>query len=187
MKARRFLLPFVHGVDKFAIEQAILLTRSHHATLVPLVLFHLPEERRKKGVRLEYLQQSMDFLEIVKQKADWHAVQTEKLEVFTGDVVQSINLVASEMECEGILLFVNQKGGILLQIEHIKGVMKMPVCKLYITHLPTVETKGYIKAFCWRFLHWLAGMNEKRVDQIYQGRNILQGKQSLRLRFKYYK
>src|SRR5215467_10727531 len=81
MRTARFLLPFVHGVDKFAIEQAILLTKSHNATLVPLVLFHLPEERRKKGVRLEYLQQSMDFLEIVKQKADWHAVQTEKLEV----------------------------------------------------------------------------------------------------------
>jgi hypothetical protein len=86
MKTARFLLPFVHGVDKFAIEQAILLTKSHHATLVPLVLLHMPGERRKKGVRLEYLQQSMDFLETLKQKADRYAVQTEKLEVFTSDI-----------------------------------------------------------------------------------------------------
>ena len=103
MKATRFILPFVHGVDKFAIEQAILLAKSHQATLVPLVLIHVPEERRKKGARLEYVQQSKDFLETVKQKADWYSVQIERLEVFTSDVVQSINLVASEMECEGIL------------------------------------------------------------------------------------
>ncbi len=166
MKTARFLLPFEHGVDKFAIEQAILLTKSHSATLVPFVLFYLPEERRKKGVRLEYLQQSMDFLETVKQKADWHSVQTEKLEAFTGDVVQSINLVASEMECDGVLLFVSQKGGILLQIEHIKGIIEKPVCKLYIIHPPKGEAQSYVQAFCLRFSHWLADRNDKRVGRI---------------------
>src|SRR6266704_1699742 len=103
MKTPRFLLPFVHGVDKFAIEQAILLAKSHQATLIPLVLIHVPEERRKKSVRLEYLQQSKDFLETVQQKADWYSVRIERLEVFTSDIIQSINLVASEMACEGIL------------------------------------------------------------------------------------
>ena len=92
MQTTRFLLPFVHGVDTFAIEQAILLAKSHQAVLVPLVLIDVPEERRKKGVRLEYLQQSKDFLETVKKKADWYAVRIEKLEVFTSDVVRSINL-----------------------------------------------------------------------------------------------
>ena len=145
MKTTRFLLPFVHGVDKFAIEQAILLAKSHQATLVPLVLIHVPEERRKKGVRLEYLQQSKDFLETVKQKADWYSVQIERLEVYTSDVVHSINLVASEMECEGILLFVSQKEGILLQLHEIKCLMEMPVRKLYITRLPRIERKSYVQ------------------------------------------
>ena len=145
MKATRFLLPFVHGVNKFAIEQAILLAKSHQAMLVPLVLIHLPEERRKKGVRLEYLQQSKDFLETVQQKADWYAVQIERLEVFTSDVVQTINLVASEVEYEGILLFVCHKGGILLQLHEIKCLMEMPVRKLYITRLPRIERKSYVQ------------------------------------------
>jgi hypothetical protein len=48
MKITRFLLPFVQGVDKFAIEQAILLAKSHQAVLVPLVLIHGAEERRKR-------------------------------------------------------------------------------------------------------------------------------------------
>jgi hypothetical protein len=157
MKTTRFLLPFVHGVDKFAIEQAILLSKSHQATLVPLVLILVPEERRKKGVRLEYLQQSKDFLETVKQKADRYSVQIERLEVFTSDVVQSINLVASEMECEGILLFVSQKGGILLQLHEIKRLMEMPVCKLYVLRLPTHERVNFVQELRRRFFDWLNG------------------------------
>ena len=68
MMTTRLLLPFVHGVDKYAIEQALRFAKSHAATLVPLVLIREPEERRK-GVRLEHIQQSRDFLETVKHKA----------------------------------------------------------------------------------------------------------------------
>ncbi len=32
MKGTRFLLPFMHGVDMRAIEQAILLAKGHEAT-----------------------------------------------------------------------------------------------------------------------------------------------------------
>ena len=164
MKTTRFLLPFVHGVDKFAIEQAILLAKSHQAMLVPLVLIHVPEGRRKKGVRLEYLQQSKDFLETVKQKADWYSVQIERLEVFTSDVVRSINLVASEMECEGILLFVSQKGGILLQLHEIKRLMEMPVRKLNVLRLPTNERVNFVQELRRRFSHWLNGRSKRQGE-----------------------
>ena len=164
MKTTRFLLPFVHGVDKFAIEQAILLAKSHQATLVPLVLIHVPEERRKKGVRLEYLQQSKDFLETVKQKAEWYSVQIERLEVFTSDVVQSINLVASEMECEGILLFVNHKGGILLELHEIKCLMEMPMRRLYVLRLPTNERVNFALELRRHFSRWLNGRSKRKGE-----------------------
>ena len=164
MKTTRFLLPFVHGVDKFAIEQAILLAKSHQATLVPFVLIHLPEERRKKGVRLEHLQQSKDFLETVRQKADWYSVQIERLEVFTSDVVQSINRVASEMECEGILLFVSKKGGILLQLHEIKRLMEMSVRKLYVLRLPTNERMNFVQELRRGFSHWLNGRSKRHGE-----------------------
>jgi hypothetical protein len=48
----------------------------------------------------------------------------------------------------------------------MKGVMEMPVCKIYITHLPTVEAKSYVQALYLRFSHWLVGKNEKRLDQV---------------------
>ena len=164
MKTTRFLLPFVHGVDKFVIEQAILLAKSHQATLVPLVLIHVPEERRKKGVRLEYLQQSKDFLETVKQKAEWYSVQIERLEVFTSDVVQSINLVASEMECEGILLFVNHKGGILLELHEIKCLMEMPMRRLYVLRLQTNERVNFALELRRHFSHWLNGRSKRKGE-----------------------
>ena len=164
MKTTRFLLPFVHGVDKFVIEQAILLAKSHQATLVPLVLIHVPEERRKTGVRLEYLQQSKDFLETVKQKAEWYSVQIERLEVFTSDVVQSINLVASEMECEGILLFVNHKGGLLLELHEIKRLMEMPMRRLYVLRLPTNERVNFAHELRRHFSHWLNGRGKRQGE-----------------------
>src|SRR6266516_5989058 len=114
VKTPRFLLPFVHGVDMCAIEQAILLAEAQEAILVPLVLIYVPEQRCAKGARLEHIQQSKDFLEAVKFKAARYAVPIERLEVFTSDIVQSINLVAREMTCDGILLFIGHKNGILL-------------------------------------------------------------------------
>jgi hypothetical protein len=166
MKTTRFLLPFVQGVDKFAIEQAILLAKSHQATLIPLVLIQVSEERRKKGVRLEYLQQSKDFLETVKQKAEWYSVQIERLEVFTSDVIQSINLVASGMECEGILLFVNHKGGILLQLHEIKRLMEMPAYKLYVLRLPTHKRVNFAHELRRHFAHWLNGSSKRQGEPI---------------------
>jgi hypothetical protein len=172
MKITRFLLPFVHGVDTFAIEQALLLAKSHQAVLVPLVLIHVPEERRKKGVRLESLQQSKDFLETVKHKAERYSVRIERLEIFTSDVVLSINLVASEMECEGILLFVSQRGGILLPLHEIKCLMEMPVRKLYVLRLPIEKRVSFVEKLHQRFSHWL-NKSSKRQGKLSQEQGYL--------------
>jgi hypothetical protein len=103
-------------------------------------------------------------LETVRQKADWYSVQIERLEVFTSDVVQSINLVASEMECEGILLFECKKGGILLQLHEIKRLMEMPVRKLYVLRLPTHERVNSVQELRRRFSHWLNGRSKRQGE-----------------------
>src|SRR5438874_1926683 len=69
----RLLLPFTHGVEMDTIEAAVLLAASHHAALVPLSLILAPQTRGK-GVRLEHVQQSKDFLEAVQHKAFRHDV-----------------------------------------------------------------------------------------------------------------
>lgn len=165
MKTSRFLLPFVHGVDMCAIEQALLMAKGHEATLVPLSLIRVPEGRRARGTRLEDVQQSKDFLEALKYKAARYAVPVERLEVFTSDIVQSINLVASEMACEGILLFKGRKDGILLQSNEIKRLIEMPACKLYIMHLQTEERESIAQRLRQRFSHLLIGRREKQEGQ----------------------
>ena len=62
MKRARFLLPFTHGVDMRAIEQAVLLAKGHGATLIPLTLIYIPEERQAKGARLEHVATVKRFL-----------------------------------------------------------------------------------------------------------------------------
>ncbi len=167
MKTTRLLLPFVHSVDLRAIEQALQFAKSHEAMLVPLVLIRVPEERRK-GVRLEYIQQSKDFLETVKHKASRYAVPIERLEAFTSDVVQSINLVAGELECEGILLFIGRKDGILLQANEIKRLLEMPSCKLYIIHLHTEERGSFTQMLRQRFSHLFGGRRKKQEEPLWR-------------------
>ncbi len=165
MERTRFLLPFTHGVDMRAIEQAVLLAKGHGATLIPLTLIDIPEERRAKGARLEQVQQSKDFLEATKYKAARYAVLVERFEVFTSDVVQSINLVASEMECEGILLFVGRRGSILLDISEIKRLVELPICRLYIVHLQTDERESFAQMLRQQLSHWLNG-KRRREDEL---------------------
>ena len=169
MKQPRLLLPFVHGVDMCAIEQAILLAKSHEAVLVPLVLIYVPEENRAGGARLEHIQQSKDFLEAVQFKAARYEVPIERFEVFTSDIVQSINLVATEMACEGILLFLGRNNGILLNYDQIKRLVEMPVCKLYIMHLQTEDRGSFTQMLLRRFLNLLKARRKKQEESELSG------------------
>ena len=137
MRTTRLLLPFTHGVNGCALEHAIRLAKSLDATLVPLSLIRTSKEQQSKGVRPEYMQQSKDFLEMVRYKAIKYAVPVESLEVFTNDVVQSIEVLAQEMACEGILLFTSVENGVLLHINEIKHLMERGAFKLYLIRLET--------------------------------------------------
>jgi hypothetical protein len=154
--ATRLLLPFTHGVNILAIEQAILLAKSLDATLIPLAVIHVPQERRAKGARLEHIQQSKDFLEAVKYKAARYDVPVERFEVFTSDNVHSINIVAREQMCEGILLFLRGKNSVLLQEDEIKRLLKTAVSKLFVLHMQSINNKGSAQTFRERLANWLS-------------------------------
>ncbi len=161
MKTLRLLLPFTHGVDACAIDSALRMAKGCQAILVPLALINVPEDGQAKGARLEHIQQSKDFLEAVKRRAACYDVPFERLEVFTSDVVQSIWAVASEMECEGILLFVGGKHGILLSTCEIKHLMEHISSKLYIQHLHSDDGRSLRQLLRERLSHWLPGKTEQ--------------------------
>ncbi len=160
MKTTRLLLPFTHGVEMHAIEQAILLAQGHDATLIPLSLIYLPPEFPARGARLEHVQQSKDFLETVQHKAAHYDVPVERFEVFTGDVVKSINLVAEELKCDGVLLFVCDGNGILLQTSQIKHFMEHATCNFYVIRLPSKKDRQSTRALPRWLSNWLPGRRQ---------------------------
>jgi hypothetical protein len=96
MKMPRWLLPFTYGVDTAAIECVVRLAESAGATLVAVSLISNPS----KGARLEHIQQSKDFLEVVQHKTARYQVPVERYEVFTTDVLQSLTTLVHERRVE---------------------------------------------------------------------------------------
>lgn len=116
----RLLLPFTYGVRTDALEYAVLMAQSRNAILVPLSLIN---ERGGKGARLEDIQQSRDFLATIGYKALKHGVEIEQKEIYTADPVASIRECMRTMNCDGLLLLVEEGKGILLQTVEVKHVM----------------------------------------------------------------
>ena len=133
MEMSRWLLPFTYGVDMRAIDYVVRLAESAGATLIPVSLISTPPNR---GARLEYIQQSKDFLEAVRFKAEKLGVPVERFEVFTGDVLGSITVLVHELHCDGIVLVSNGQQTRLMQDDEVKRLLTEPPTALVLTRLP---------------------------------------------------
>ena len=131
----RLLLPFQHGVDQAAIEQAVRLAKGCDATLFSLSVLQVQAGRKMTGPRLDVVQQSKDFLETAKHLAKVWCTPIELLEVVTHEAGQSISKIASEMQCDGIVLFMDRNSGVLLSSEAIQYLIEAASCKLYIMRM----------------------------------------------------
>lgn len=141
----RLLLPFQHGVDRPAIEQAMRLAKGFGATLVSLSILSVQGGRKPKAPRLDFIQQSNDFLETTKHLARAWDVPVESFEAITHDARQAIETIAGEMQCDGIVLFVGRNGGVLLASDTIDYLVKSARHKLYVMRLQTQERRPVLK------------------------------------------
>jgi hypothetical protein len=162
MNAPRWLLPFTHGVDMGAIDSVVRFAQSAGATLVPVTLIAVPHERRSRGVRLEHIQQSKDFLEAVQFKAARLEVPVERYEVFTGDVLQSIALLVQDLRCDSIVLVTSEQQEMLLRASELKRLLMEPPAPLVLMRLPA--RTGRTQTSVSRFLPWLRGLWGYRDD-----------------------
>lgn len=135
MKQRRLLLPFTHGVSMDAIEQAVRLAKREHAILLSLSLLPAQKEVSSR-LRWEHIQQSKDFLEAVRHKAERHGVPVESFEVHTEHPVQTINEFAHEHHVSGVLVFVREGKSILLSSNQINHLLERATPRLFIVTLP---------------------------------------------------
>ena len=166
MKTSRWLLPFTHGVDMCAIEYAVRLAEYAGATLVTVSLISTPP----KGARLEYIQQSKDFLEAVQHKAERIHVPLERYEVYTTDVQQSLHTLVRERSCDGILLVTGGEGTRLLQDYEVKQLLICPPAALVIIRMPTRESLALLPSLWARFSAWLRGF-QRQQDATWQPRD----------------
>ncbi|MHB8595294.1 MAG: hypothetical protein ACYDER_00630 [Ktedonobacteraceae bacterium] len=119
----KLLLPFTGGVHAHALEYAVLLARNRHATLVPFSLIYVSPTTR--GARLEHIQQAKDFQALVQAKAARYGVAVEAQEVYTSDVIASIQHMTQELACSNIILFVCDGDGVLLSTNEVKHILTL--------------------------------------------------------------
>jgi hypothetical protein len=132
------LLPFSHGIDNAAIEQAVTLAHEHNTTLVPLSLICLSGQ--KQTARLEHIQQSQDFLTLIQQKATRLHVPVKPLERYTCEEIATIQHVALELQCTGILLFARQQKGVLLSSATVQQLMLNHKRPCFLSSLPSARS-----------------------------------------------
>jgi nucleotide-binding universal stress UspA family protein len=133
METRRWLFPFTWGMDMQAIDAAVRLAEGSGATLVAVSLISKPDGNR--GVRLEHIQQSKDFLEAVKRKADQLRVPLNRHEIITVDAMQSITTLTHELRCDAIVLVSRGEREALLRAHQLKHLLIQPPTSLLVLRL----------------------------------------------------
>jgi hypothetical protein len=162
MEPSRWLLPFTFGVDMQAIDSVVQLAESGEVTLVAASLISTPQEPRSRGVRLEHIQQSKDFLEAVKWKAARYGVPAELHEVYTVDAMQSITTLIHELRCDGMVLVSRKDDEVLLHASQFKRLLESPPATLVLIRLS--EQPGRTRSLSGRFLSWLKRLWGQKDD-----------------------
>ncbi len=133
----RLLLPFTQHVDICAVDNALMLAQQRGATLVACSLIH----QAMQGVQPDPRQPSREFLEVVQQQATYRKVPVARLELSTHNTVESIHVFAQELECEGIVHFLREGTGVLLDTSEVKQVLEEESFPLYLMRLPAKESQ----------------------------------------------
>jgi hypothetical protein len=143
-----------------ALDSAMLLGSACHTTLVAVALIRVKAKRNRREPRLEDIMQAQDFLEAVRWKAARHGVQIERFEVVTEDVVQSLDVLARQLSCNGVALFARSGQGVLLSADEILGCLERVDCTGYLVHLQaaSVPLLDSLRRWLSRYTSWLPGL-----------------------------
>jgi Universal stress protein family len=162
MNISRWLLPFTSAVDMRALDAVVRLAESHGATLVAVSLITVPHESRSQSVRLEYIQQSKDFLEAVQYKAARQHVPLERYEVFTADVFRSLKLLVHEQNCSSVVLVSRGEKDSLLRRHELKQLLDALPASLVLIRLPAHTQPAWL----WPPVSWFtSGLRHLRGQQ----------------------
>lgn len=126
------LLPFVHGIDTSALSCALAFAEEENAALLLVSLIRAPKGR---GIRAESIAQAHDFFELMAHKAAKAGITIKRTQLSTQQIARSTSALAQEMACTGILLFVRDGTGVLMETEDIKKILEKPRQPVYLFRL----------------------------------------------------
>ena len=169
----RFLLPFTGEIDSGAIQAAVEVAQWCGATLVPLSLICFSEMPETEDRRLEGRRKAHAFQDVVYRYATPMQVAVEGDDLFTCDVRQSIHLFAQEMECIGILLFVCEGTGVLLETDEVRQVVQQEKSALlYLVDLipkaQTISLQEWLSSHFQKQKLWRLSSREKKYPFWYK-------------------
>jgi len=147
------LLPFVHGIDAPALSCALAFAQERDASLLLVSLVPSRNGSKKRVVRAESIAQAYDFFELMNHKAIRAGVPIKQTHISTQQVARSVQALAQEMACTGILLFVRNGAGVLLETEDVKRLIEQPVKPIYLFRL--TAPKGWFVQISATLMHWL--------------------------------
>ncbi len=159
-RSSKLLLPFTCGVHTHALEYAVLLAKNRHATLVPFSLIYVSPLTRE--ARLEHIQQAKDFQALVQSKATRHGVAVESQEVYTCDVIASIQRMTQVLTCSNIILFVRDGDGVLLSTNEVKHILTLVPGQHHVIRLQGKAPQLSLHPFK-RIAHMLPGQRKEHI------------------------
>jgi hypothetical protein len=113
-------------------------------------LIVVPEIPQKQGPRLESIQQSKDFLEVVRWKAERYDVSVELHEVRTGNVHEHIKRLVRDLHCHSIVVVTDGKEGILFDTQEIANLLVGTIpASLVLMRLPAPGQSASRSAVEW--------------------------------------
>ncbi len=150
----QWLLPFTFGVDMQALDAALGLAQKGNATLVALSLITVPSGKRSRGVRLEHIQQSQDFLETVKYRAARFAIPIERHEVYTENVLGSLGTLPHKLECAGMILVSRGEQALLLNNQEMQHMLSTVPVPLMLIHFSGQTKQSWFSRIMALFVSW---------------------------------
>lgn len=164
MEEPLMLLPFVHGIDGAALSSALAFAQKADVTLLLVSLIRLSKESSRRGIRAEAVAQTYDFFEVMRHRAARAGVAIRCTQLSTQQIARSIRALAQEMGCVGILLFVRDGTGVLLETEDIKRLLEQESQPIYLFRLPS--RKNQLSHIYAALVHWLRHLLKRFIPVV---------------------
>jgi hypothetical protein len=140
-----------------AVNTALGVVQKGNAGLVALSLIAVSPGKRSQGVRLELIQQSQDFLETVKYRAERFAIPVERHEMYTENTLESLETLPRELGCEGMILFSRGEQALLLSNQEVRHMLSRVPLSLMLIDLGQTEPSWFSHKVA-GFSSWLQGL-----------------------------